>query len=248
MAGSESRRRKQLEKKKKKRDDRRHELVLKSNMSHAEKVLLRSKAPIMECVMGESLKSDGLGPVIIARRVSTGEILVSNFLVDRYCLGVKDCFAKFVFPSQYEEMLDGMSKRGMEFMRIDAPSARRLVEDAVAFAARYDLKPHPDYRSARLIFGDIDASVGQPLVEMGRDGKPFYVSGPFESERDSMEILSKLAAASGQNGLHHLTQVSSNAAMRLLSETENLALESGEFDENDDDDDASEYEFDTDGE
>lgn len=248
MAGSESRRRKQLEKKKKKRDDRRHELVLKSNMSHAEKVLLRSKAPIMECVMGESLKSDGLGPVIIARRVSTGEILVSNFLVDRYCLGVKDCFAKFVFPSQYEEMLDGMSKRGMEFMRIDAPSARLLVEDAVAFAARYDLKPHPDYRSARLIFGDIDASVGQPLVEMGRDGKPFYVSGPFESERDSMEILSKLAAASGQNGLHHLTQVSSNAAMRLLSETENLALESGEFDENDDDDDASEYEFDTDGE
>ena len=247
MAVSESRRRKQLEKKKKKRNGKRHELALKSNMCHADKVLLRSKAPIMECIMAETLASRGLGYVIIARRVSTGEILLSNFLVDRYCLGVKNCFAQFVYPSQYQEMLDGMTARNMEFVRIDAPSARRLVEDAVAFAARYDLNPHPDYRTAKLIFGDIDASAGQQLVEMGRDGKPFYVSGPFESERDSMEILSKLATVSGQDGFHHMTQVSRTTAMQLLGESEILAIESDEFDEHDDVDDASEYEFDTDG-
>jgi len=246
MATSESRRRKQLEKKKKKRDGKRHELVLKSNLSLAEKVLLRSKAPVMECIMGKSLKSNGLGPVIIARRVSTGEILLSNFLVDRYCLGVKDCFAKFVYPSQYQDMLESMIARGMEYIRIDAPSARRLVEDSVEFAARYDLKPHPDYRTAKLIFGDIDASVGKQLVEMGRDGKPFYISGPFESERDSMQILWKLGAAREQEGLHHMAQVSRTTAMQLLGESEILALESGEFDEHDDEDDVSEYEFDTD--
>ena len=243
MVSSESRRRKQLEKKKKKRDGKRHERALKSNMSHAEKVLLRSKAPVMECIMGESLKSQGIGPVIIARRVSTGEILFSNFLVDRYCLGVKDCFARFVYPSQYQDMLDGMIERDMQFVRIDAPSARRLVEDAVAFAARYDLKPHPDYRTAKLIFRDIDASAGKQLVEMGRDGKPFYVSGPFESEFDSMEILRKLGAASPQDGFHHMTKVSRTTAMQLLGESEILAIESDEFDE----DDASDYEFETDG-
>jgi hypothetical protein len=247
VTASESRRRKQLEKKKKKRNGKRHELALKSNMSHAEKVLLRSKAPIMECIMAKTLESQGLGYVIIARRISTGEILLSNFLVDRYCLGVKDCFAQFVYASQYQEMLNGMTERDMEFTRIDAPSARRLVEDAVAFAARYDLNPHPDYRTAQLIFGDIDASAGQQLVEMGRDGKPFYISGPFESERDSMEILRKLGAARGQGGFDHLTQVPRTTAMQLLSESEILSLESSEFDEHDDEDDASEYEFDTDG-
>lgn len=247
MATSESRRRKQLEKKKKKRDGKRHELALKSNMGLAEKVLLRSKAPIMECIMGEALKSAGIGPVFIARRVSSGEILFSNFLVDRYCLGVKDCFARFVFPSQYQEMLEGMTARGMEYMRIDAPSARRLVEDAVEFAAKYNLKPHPDYRTAKLIFGDIDATAGTQLVEMGRDGRPFYVSGPFESERDSMEILRKIGAASGPDEFHHMTKISRATAMQLLGESEILAIESGEFDDHDDeDDDASEYEFDTD--
>ena len=246
MATSESRRRKQLEKKKNKRDSKRHELALKSNMSHAEKVLLRAKAPIMECLMAETLECHGLGPVIIARRVSTGEILLSHFLVDRYCLGVKDCFAQFVSPSKYQEMRDGMIERGMGFTRIDAPSARRLVEDAVEFAARYDFKPHPDYRTAKLVFGDIDASAGKQLVEMGRDGKPFYVSGPFESERDSMEILRKLGAASGQSRFDHITQVSRTTAMQLVGESEHLAIESDEFDEDDDEVDASDYEFDTD--
>ena len=36
--------------------------------------------------------------------------------------------------------------------------------------------------------------------------------------------------------------------MQLAGESEILAIESGEFDELDDEDDASEYEFDTDGE
>lgn len=251
MATSESRRRKQLEKKKNKRDSKRHELALKSNMSHAEKVLLRAKAPIMECLMAETLESDGLGPVIIARRVSTGEILLSNFLVDRYCLGVKDCFAQFVSLSRYQEMRDGMIERGMGFTRIDAPSARRLVEDAVEFAARYDLKPHPDYRTAKLVFGDIDASVGKQLLEMGRDGKAFYVSGPFESERDSMEILRKLGAARSKGGFDRMTQVSRTTAMQLVGESKLLAIESDaiesdEIDEDDDEVDASDYEFDTD--
>ena len=103
-----------------------------------------------------------------------------------------------------------------------------------------------DYRTAKLIFGDIDASAGKQLVEMGRDGKPFYISGPFESERDSMQILWKLGAASGQDGLQHMTQVSRTTAMQLLGESEILAIESDEFDEHDDGDDASEYQFDTD--
>jgi hypothetical protein len=241
MATSETRRRKQLEKKKKKRDGKRHEMTLKRNMSHADRVLLRSKSPIMECLMTDSLINSGLGYIIIARRASVGEILISNFLIDRYCLGVKNCFATFISPSQYAEMIEGMKARDLGPRRIDAPSARRLVEDAVEFAARFEFKPHSDYRSAKLIFGDIDASAGQQLVEMGKDGKPFYISGPFESESDSFEIMSKLKMAS-ESGVGHIGQISESAAMQLLgqSDGDSLAFES---DVEDSEDDASEYEF-----
>lgn len=226
MATSETRRRKQLEKKKKKRDGKRHEMTLQRNMSLAEKVLLRSKAPIMECLMTDSLIENGLGYVVIARRCSAAEILISNFLIDRYCLGVKNCFATFVSPSKYTEMVEGMKDRGLGPRRIDAASARRLVEDAVEFAASFDFKPHVDYRSAKLIFGDIDASAGQQLVEMGRDGKPCYISGPFESESDSFEIIRKLSRVSNESGSGQLTRI---ADLKDI-----------------DDDDDSEYEFDDD--
>lgn len=225
MATSETRRRKQLEKKKKKRDGKRHEMTLKRSMGLAERVLLRSKAPLMECLMTDSLIDSGLGYVIIARRCSAGEILVSNFLIDRYCLGVKNCFATFMSPSQYADLIDGMKARNLGPRRIDAPSARRLVEDAIEFAAGFDFKPHSDYRSARLIFGDIDSSTGTQLVEMGKDGKPFYISGPFESESDSFEIMSKLSLAKDGSASEQSTRISDSADMQ-------------------DDDDDSEYEFD----
>ncbi len=232
MATSETRRRKQLEKKKKKRDSKRHEMTLKRNMSLAEKVLLRSKAPIMECLMTDSLIDSGLGYVVIARRCSAGEVLISNFLVDRYCLGVKNCFATFISPGKYAEMVEGMKDRGLGPRRIDAASACRLVQDAVEFAASFDFKPHADYRSAKCIFGDIDASAGQQLVEMGRDGKPFYISGLFESESDSFEILSKLSRGSNESASEQLTRISNSA--------DSLDDDDG----NDDNDDDSEYEFD----
>ncbi len=225
MATSETRRRKQLEKKKKKRDGKRHEMTLKRSMGLAERVLLRSKAPLMECLMTDSLIDSGLGYVIIARRCSAGEILVSNFLIDRYCLGVKNCFATFMSPSQYADLIDGMKARNLGPRRIDAPSARLLVEDAIEFAAGFDFKPHSDYRSARLIFGDIDSSTGTQLVEMGKDGKPFYISGPFESESDSFEIMSKLSLAKDGSASEQSTRISDSADMQ-------------------DDDDDSEYEFD----
>lgn len=241
MATSETRRRKQLEKKKKKRDGKRHELTLKRNMSLADKVLIRSKAPIMECIMTDSLIDQGLGYVIMARRASAGEILLSNFLVDRYCLGVKNCFATFISPTQYAEMIEGMKARDLGPRRIDAPSARRLVEDAVEFAASFDFKPHPDYRSAKLIFGDIDASAGQQLVEMGRAGRPFYISGPYESESDSFEILSKLNKAR-ESGVDYISQISESAAMQLLGQSDGNVL-AFESDVENSDDDASEYQF-----
>ena len=72
-----------------------------------------------------------------------------------------------------KRMIDGMKARDLGPRRIDAPSARRLVEDAVEFAAGFDFRPHSDFRSAKLIFGDIDASAGQPLVEIGEGGSHF---------------------------------------------------------------------------
>lgn len=105
-------------------------------------------------------------------------------------------------------MIDGMKTRDWGPRRIDAPSAHCLLEDAVEFAASFD------YRSVKLIFGDIDASAGQQLVAMSKDGKPFYISGPYDSESDSSEIMSKLSLARDGSASERLTRISDAADIR----------------------------------
>ena len=202
MASSESRRRKQLEKKKKKRTEKRHQLLVRRNAGLADQLLLRAKAPVHECLISAALEDQGLGEVIICRRSASGEIALGLFLVDRYCMGVKDCFGRIISGAEYRGMKEKMDENGRDLRRIDAASARRLVEDAVTYAESLGLKPHSDYRAARLIFGDIDPSAATERFELGKDGKPYFMPGPFQSPAECQLIMNKLTAVCGPQGFH----------------------------------------------
>jgi len=53
------------------------------------------------------------------------------------------------------------------------------------------------------IFGDIDASVCPVKYEYGKDGKPFYMNGPYESHADVQKIINTLTEKCGVNGFEH---------------------------------------------
>jgi len=204
MASSEARRRKQLEKKKKKRGDKRHQIVVRRNAGLADQLLARSKAPVLECLISNDLKDEGLGEVVIARRSASGEIALGLFLIDRYCMGVKDCFGRLVSGADYSKFKEDMRNRGRNLNKIDAASARRIVEDAVAYADSLGIKPHADFRAARMILGDIDPAAARTILEMGKDGKPLFISGPFQSPAECQLIISKLTAKCGVDGFHFM--------------------------------------------
>jgi len=124
MASSESRRRKQLEKKKKKRAEKNRQIVVRRDAGLAEQLSMRSKAPIYQCLVSTGINEGGLGEVVISRRTSSGEMAFSLFLIDRYCMGVKDCFGRVTSGIKYREFLDHMAERGREMRRIDPSSAR----------------------------------------------------------------------------------------------------------------------------
>ena len=207
MASSESRRRKQLEKKKKKRSDKRHQIVVRRNAGLADQLTVRAKAPIHECLISNTLESRGLGEVVIARKSASGEIAMGVFLIDRYCMGVKDCFGRLVSGAQFEDFKENMRAKGLSPKKIDASSARRLIEDAVAYAEDLGIKPHADFRSARMILGDIDPTEATTLFEMGQDGKPFFMSGPYQSPAECQMIIAKLTAKCGADGFHYVMAI-----------------------------------------
>ena len=63
----------------------------------------------------------------------------------------------------------------------------------VQYARDFGFPPHSDYAQAAQLFGDIDAAACPVRYTYGKDGQPFYMSGPYESPAQSRKIIDTLA-------------------------------------------------------
>ncbi|HZZ63550.1 MAG TPA: hypothetical protein VFE63_20680, partial [Roseiarcus sp.] len=55
-----------------------------------ENVRRASGAPLHSCLLQNEIFETGVGMVILARKTGARGVALAGFLVDRYCLGVKD--------------------------------------------------------------------------------------------------------------------------------------------------------------
>jgi hypothetical protein len=164
-----------------------------------------AQAPIADVLVPKTLFDTGMGNVWFSRQCADGRYALSIFLVDTYCLGIKNALYAIVTPSDYTARLDHLRRSfGKDFEREHPAYARKLVERAVAYARDLGFDPHPDYHIAKVIFGDADATACPTRLAFGRDGKPFYVCGPNDTPTQQRRILKQLEKRCGSNGFNFL--------------------------------------------
>lgn len=100
--------------------------------------------------------------------------------------------------------MEGIEKNS-KVNAIHPSCARKLVESAVTWAESIGFSPHKDYKSAKKIFGDIDAATCPREFEFGKDGKPFYVSGPNDSPAFVRKVVNTLERRVGAGNYDYLT-------------------------------------------
>ena len=192
MASDPKKRQKKLERRAAKRKEKKHELVRAQSAGLAERLTAAAHFPVLDCWISGLLETHGLGWVVLSRAFPNGQVAVANFLVDRYCLGVKNIHAevlgRFTYDAKYTH---GMAQK-MDLEPVPPADARKLVEQAVAYARRLGFAPHADYARAARLFGSIDAAESRAEFEFGKDGKPCFISGPNESPRRCREIMTIL--------------------------------------------------------
>ncbi len=128
---------------------------------------------------------------------------MAGFLVDAYCLGIKNAMYRIFEASEYAGAVERIFEATeVRFERQHPAYARKLVEGAVAYARDLGFDPHPDYKIARAIFGDVDASGCPVRFTFGEGGKPFYVSGPDDTPVIQRRILKQLENRCGSDGFH----------------------------------------------
>lgn len=133
----------------------------------------------------------GLSGVLVAherRRAPGGEMSVCGYLVDAYCLGVKDALGP---RSMSRTGLQRFTERffdGFDEEPIEAPVelVRHLVWGAVAYARGLGFEPHRDFQAAA---GHLEPLDGPSAIGFGRDGKPFYTQGPYDDADRIMRTL-----------------------------------------------------------
>jgi hypothetical protein len=144
----------------------------------------------------------GLAGVLVARerRRAHGEVSVCGYLVDAYCLGVKDALGpRSMSRGGLRRFVDRFFG-GFDGEPIGAPIelARHLVWGAVEYARGLGFEPHRDFRPAAGHLGPLSCP---SAIGFGCDGKPFYTQGPYD---DVDRIMKTLEDNVGMDNVHFL--------------------------------------------
>jgi hypothetical protein len=208
MAIDPRRRQKKLEKKRAKKAAERRESARREAGGLASRIEQGATAPILHCFATANVMEDGIGEVLISRQLSHGNVAFAVFLVDMYCLGVKDVVVDIAPEALYRKNVYEKLLARCALIRMKPECARKLVEGAVQYALDMELPPHADYRIARRIFGDISAEACSEEFTYGKDGKPLFISGPYDDSAKCQRVLRLMEKHCGPGGSHYIMRVS----------------------------------------
>jgi len=158
-----------------------------------------------EALRSANLFDSGCGYLVASRLRADGRVEAGFFLLDVFCLGVKNAgFEDFHSIADYQESLvDPLFPDGNS-VRMTPEAARKLTEDATSYARELGFSPDADYKKASRVFGGITTANCQEQFVFGKDDKPFYIQGPYESPEHVEKILRALEARCGEGGYHYI--------------------------------------------
>lgn len=209
MATNEKKRQQKLMKKRRKQKDKQKKALGGASSSNTENAIIRRAHvyPIHECLLSEKWEEEGMAAIAIARRQSEAQILLGVYVVDLYCLGVKNTFCIANMPlSKYREDFRARYTRENGARPCSAELAHQIIYGAVEYAANLGFRPHKGFLLSRHMLNKRETVPPNNELEFGRDGKPLYFSGPRDSPG---RILKHLEARLGKEGFHYIVATGS---------------------------------------
>lgn len=151
------------------------------------------KFPV-QCWGRDDYQKDGMMMAVVARKTSDDNYIVGHYLVDLWCLGVKDADLKAnISRAQLEKILEGCTVRH-EMVDYSYERMRSLLLGSIAYAANLGIAPHEDWERAKFLV-ESDRSFENSFT-FGRDGKPLYVAGPNDQQMQH-SLMAKINKVGG---------------------------------------------------
>jgi hypothetical protein len=163
------------------------------------RVLRSAQAPIQHCFLTEAVFEFGIGTLVLARGATPHHLALSSFLIDVFCLGIKDVMFESVESEVFEMCIDATAA-GSPLVSVDPSYARKLLRDLAAWSQSIGFTPHRDFAAVERVFGDVNADASDAGFRFGRDGKPVYIPGPNDTAALIRRRVQQLQKYLGDDG------------------------------------------------
>jgi len=142
------------------------------------------------CFMSTDMQEIGLGLVIVGRIHQSGKISIAFFLVDSFCLGVKDCGYKlYLKQDEIEDILNMFYN--FDFKPCSYEEAHNMIYGAVHFAEKGGVKPNENFELMKYFLAEDNAKIPHIAYKFGRNGEHYLCAKDKEELNRFLPLLQK---------------------------------------------------------
>lgn len=168
----------------------------KKKISHKEAISFSSyviknarKLDLFRCWRSDI--NTGIANFVVARQRKNGTLLVGVYLIDMYCLGLKDTFyAEFDDLEDLEVKFLNAHKPVLDFEEITPNLCFNSIYGAIEYAEDIGFNPHKEFKITEYILDDVE-DIEFEDIEFGFKGKPLFVAGENDNAARILTILDK---------------------------------------------------------
>ncbi len=189
--------------------------------------------PIHECLINNDWKETGICSILVSRKHSNGNLTSGVYLVDLYCLGVKEAECIFnQFPIEYEDFKEDYFPEDF-FGKIDYTLAHNIIHAGLEFASDYGFQACKEFNQrAQYILKEDTEDIELIEIECGKNDKPFIMVG--DDNRQEAERALKHLQNTLKPGDYHFSEMRSMGNHNIdseLNDIDDLLDEDYDFDE-----------------
>ena len=163
--------------------------------------------PFFECYASQGWYiSFELVTVIVSKQMPSGNICLAIYLLDKGCLGLKNTNYKFNMTlAEYKDFVNQvMEAEERPFEVISVENVHNLIFGAIDYADEYGFLPERGWSITRYFLNEDLITDEIDNIEFGKDGKPFYISGPYDNVNHILATLKRTAGEGNFDFISHL--------------------------------------------
>jgi len=178
--------------------------------SHKGSFSANSRFPVCAAWMSKpnESKKSGICAITFVRKTGINDYLIVCYLVDLFCLGVKDAFLRQMDHTDYHELFEAEHS----LQREEPGKLKKLLQTAIQFGRQNGFEPGGDYKKLLPYISNINTNDSEePDIQFGKKGKVVYMANPkTESKAQIQQRLQTLRKTLGPEGFTFITPIDMN--------------------------------------